>query len=240
MYRTGDLARWLPDGNIEFIDRIDSQVKIRGFRIEIGEIEAQILKHPNVKEAVVLVKEAENGNKFLCAYVVGSEGLSISELKADLAKSLPDFMIPTAFVELEKMAITLNGKVDKKSLPEPTNVLSMNDYVEASNAVEKKLVEIWREILGIETIGIHDNFFDLGGNSLLLVRMHSVIESIYKGKVEVTDLFTYTTIAELSELNKQSFNFHILFYLMIILMNGIWLARMQYLGLILQMTLSRK
>ncbi|WP_165763842.1 non-ribosomal peptide synthetase [Halalkalibacter urbisdiaboli] len=198
MYRTGDLARWLPDGNIEFIDRIDSQVKIRGFRIEIGEIEAQILNHRHVKEAVVLVKEAESGNKFLCAYVVGDDGLSITELKAELAKSLPDFMIPTAFVELEKMAITLNGKVDKKSLPEPSHVLSKNDYVEATNAVEKKLVEIWREILGIRTIGIHDNFFDLGGNSLLLVRMHSVIESVYEGKVEVPDLFTYTTIAELS------------------------------------------
>ncbi|QDQ02379.1 amino acid adenylation domain-containing protein [Lysinibacillus fusiformis] len=199
MYCTGDLARWLPDGNIEFIDRIDNQVKIRGFRIEIGEIEAQILKHPHVKEAVVLVKGAESENKFLCAYVVGSEGLSITELKVDLAKSLPDFMMPRAFVELEKMAITLNGKVDKKSLPEPSHVLSQNDYVEASNSVEKKLVEIWREILGIETIGIHDNFFDLGGSSLLLVRMHSLIESVYKGKVEVTDLFTYTTIAELSE-----------------------------------------
>ncbi|MFZ5988791.1 MAG: amino acid adenylation domain-containing protein [Bacillota bacterium] len=200
MYRTGDLVRWLTDGNIEFLDRIDTQVKIRGFRVELGEIEAQILKNRLVREAVVITKTSSNGNMYLYAYIVADEQLQVADLKESLSKDLPAYMVPSVFVKLDKLPLTPNGKVDKKSLPETDeNIITQEEYVAATNDVQRNLVNIWESVLGIKCVGINDNFFDLGGNSLLLVRMHAQIDSLYKGKVSVTDLFTYTTISKLSE-----------------------------------------
>ncbi|MFC2146794.1 amino acid adenylation domain-containing protein, partial [Acidobacteriota bacterium] len=178
LYKTGDLVRWLPDGNIEFLGRIDHQVKIRGFRIELGEIESQLLSYNGVKEAVVLTKETtnkcndskENRDKYLVAYVVLESGVSLSvlQLKDYLSKILPPYMVPSYFVMLDRIPLTANGKNDRRALPEPQPGEIGIDYVSPRNAVEKELVKIWSEVLSIDEnkIGIDDNFFQLGGHSL--------------------------------------------------------------------------
>ena len=167
MYKTGDLARWLPDGNIEFLGRLDYQVKIRGYRIELIEIESRLLKHEVIKEAVVISKEDPQGGKYLAAYFTGERELTGMELREHLSKELPDYMIPSSFIQLEKLPLTSNGKIDRKALPEPDgNINTGVKYEAPTNETEHKLVEIWREILGVESIGINDNFFTLGGHSL--------------------------------------------------------------------------
>ena len=144
MYRTGDLARWLPDGNIEFIGRIDHQVKIRGFRIELGEIESQLLKHEEIKEAVVIDREDKDGNKYLCAYVVSNKEMTVIELREHLSKELPDYMVPAYFMQLEKIPLTPNGKIDRKALPEPDGDINTGvEYVAPRNEIEEKIVKIW-------------------------------------------------------------------------------------------------
>ncbi len=174
MYRTGDLVRWLPDGELEFLGRIDHQVKIRGYRIESGEIEAQLLKHQAIKETVVIDREDQHGSKYLCAYFVEVRGrksvageLSIADLRAFLAKELPDYMIPSYFIQLDQLPLTPNGKIDRKALPEPDGSISIGvEYMAPSTIIEEKIALIWSEILGVEKVGVHDNFFELGGHSL--------------------------------------------------------------------------
>ena len=200
MYRTGDLARWLPDGNIEYLGRLDHQVKIRGFRIELGEIEEELLKHESIKEVVVTARKDKEGSSYLCAYLVSDRELTPAELREHLTKNLPEYMVPSYFVRLDKMPLSPNGKADRKALPEPMgNVNTGVEYIEPAGVIEKKLAQIWREVLGVQNIGIKDNFFDLGGNSLLLIRMHSKIETEYPGRLRVTDIFSNPTILKLAQ-----------------------------------------
>jgi amino acid adenylation domain-containing protein len=171
LYRTGDLARYLPDGNIEFLGRLDEQVKIRGFRIELGEIEALLAQHPDLREVVVVVREDIPGNKFLAAYVVPKlEALSpaspptISELRSFLKAKLPDYMVPGAFVFLEAMPLTPNGKIDRRALPIPDSSRreQEDNFVAPTSPTEEILAAIWAEVLGLQQVGINDNFFDWG------------------------------------------------------------------------------
>ncbi|MGD2086832.1 MAG: amino acid adenylation domain-containing protein [Candidatus Aminicenantes bacterium] len=199
IYQTGDLARWLPDGNIEFIGRVDYQLKIRGFRIELGEIENRLLNHDAVKEAVVTAREEENQDKYLCAYTVLNREISSRELREYLAGELPDYMIPSYFVSLEKIPLTPNGKIDRKRLPAP-ELKGIEKYTAPRTSEEKKLAEIWAEVLGIEKnlIGIDHNFFDLGGHSLkasiLISRIHKKLDT----KLSLDRIFKFPTIRGLS------------------------------------------
>jgi len=198
MYRTGDLARWLADGNIEFLGRIDHQVKIRGFRMELGEIESQLLNNEFVKEAVVAVREDSSGNKYLCAYLVAEKEMAVAELREHLSKQLPDYMIPSYFIQLEKMPLTHNGKVDRKALPQPEgNINTGAEYAAPTNDIEEKLVEVWQDVLGVEHIGIDDDFFALGGDSIKTLQISSRLKK-YGLLLEVKDIFKHLTIRELS------------------------------------------
>ncbi len=199
MYRTGDLARWLPDGNIEYLGRSDHQVKIRGYRIELGEVETRLLGNPSIKEAAVLVREDREGAKYLCAYVSAQKKLTVQEIRAHLLKELPDYMIPSYFVQIEKMPLTFNGKVDRKALPEPDgNIHTGKEYVAPRNEIEKRLVEVWKDILGVKSLGIHDNYFELGGDSIKALQVSARMHK-HKLKMEIKDLFKNPTIEELSK-----------------------------------------
>ncbi|WP_035089086.1 non-ribosomal peptide synthetase, partial [Aquimarina muelleri] len=176
IYKTGDLVRWLPDGNIDFIGRVDDQVKIRGYRIELGEIESVLSSLDVVIQCCVLVKEDSLGEKCLVGYVVVEGDLDKEEIQQYLKLSLPEYMVPTVWVEMEVMPLTNNGKLDKKALPEPDgSESSAKTYVAPESEIEVQLVEIWQDLLGLENIGIHDNFFELGGHSLLATRLVSKI-----------------------------------------------------------------
>jgi amino acid adenylation domain-containing protein/non-ribosomal peptide synthase protein (TIGR01720 family) len=198
LYRTGDLARWLPNGNIEFLDRIDSQVKLRGFRIELGEIESQLLNHEEIREAVVISKEYEDGEKYLCAYIVSDHDFGISEMREYLSRELPDYMIPQYFVKLKELPLTSNGKINRKELPEPHGIgLETNiEYIAPTNAIEKILVEIWEEVLGRNRIGVNENFFEIGGDSIRIIQIAAKMnEAGYK--IEMRDFFQNPTISSL-------------------------------------------
>ncbi len=198
IYRTGDLARYLPDGNIEFLGRIDQQVKVRGFRIELGEIDAQIRKLDSVVDATVIVRENSNSEKQIIAYLVLNDDteLDIQLFRNKLSKVLPDYMIPAAFVKLDKIPLTPNGKVDKAALPKPE--LSAMDlgveYVEPRNEVETKLVKIAQELLSAEKIGVLDNFFMLGGHSLLATQFISYIREAFNIDLPLRQIFETPTI----------------------------------------------
>ncbi|WP_068776055.1 non-ribosomal peptide synthetase [Paenibacillus sp. FJAT-26967] len=199
MYRTGDLARWLPDGTIEYLGRMDHQVKIRGQRIECGEIEHMLLSHPGISEAVVMKRNAASGSEYLCAYIVCSEAIDHQELRDFAAQRLPDYMVPQAVAELPAMPLSPNGKIDRKALPEPEPAAdSGTPFVEAVSDIELAIAAVWREILQRDDFGTQHRFFDVGGESLLLVRAHQRLEELYPGALGVTDLFTYPTIASLA------------------------------------------
>ncbi len=204
MYRTGDLARWLSDGNIEFLGRIDHQVKIRGYRIELGEIETQLLSYQGVKEVIVTAKEDNSGSKYLCAYLVGERDFTVGELRQHLGKELPDYMIPSYFVQMEKLPLTANGKIDRKALPEPDGSMASGITYEApANAIEEKLVTIWQEILKIDKIGIRDNFFELGGHSLKATSMVAKIQKELEVEILLKEIFQGPTIKEISDKIKE-------------------------------------
>ncbi len=175
LYRTGDLARYLAEGNIEYLGRADYQVKLRGFRIELGEIESVLSQHSQVREAVVVAQETAAGQKRLVGYVVGEAGaeLQTSELRQHLAEKLPEHMIPALVVQLDELPLTPNGKVDRRALPEPDAARpeEAGAYVAARTAVEEQLCAIWQQVLGLERVGIHDNFFSLGGDSILSIQI---------------------------------------------------------------------
>ncbi|MCX8130918.1 MAG: amino acid adenylation domain-containing protein, partial [Clostridia bacterium] len=199
MYRTGDLARWLPDGNIEFLGRMDNQVKIRGHRIEVGEVESCILSHPMVKEAVVVTAEDTEGNKSLAAYYVATSLISSLELREHIAKELPDYMVPTYFVQLEKMPMTLNGKIDRKSLPSHSAGQEYKtEIVEPRNEMEERLTAIWKEVLRIDRIGIEDNFYGLGGDSIKAIQVVAKTNQLGLN-IAVKDIVKYKTIALIVE-----------------------------------------
>ncbi|MCG7211877.1 non-ribosomal peptide synthetase [Paenibacillus mucilaginosus] len=199
MYRTGDRARWMADGNIEFLGRIDHQVKIRGYRIEPGEIQAQLAKHPAVKEAVVIDRQDAGGEKYLCAYLVTEEELTVGRLREFLGASLPEYMIPAHFVRLPAMPVTANGKLDRRSLPEPDGSIgSGTAYVAPRNEKEAKLAEIWREVLQRE-VGVQDDFFRLGGHSLQAAVMASRIRQEFGTDMALRTLFAARTVEGLAD-----------------------------------------
>ncbi|OMF23275.1 thioesterase domain-containing protein, partial [Paenibacillus peoriae] len=177
LYRSGDLATWLPDGNIEYLGRIDHQVKIRGYRIELDEIETQLLKIAAVQEAKVLDCDDANGQKQLVAYYVAETRLAAHELKEELAKQLPGYMIPSYLVQLSGMPLTPNGKIDRKALPAPEEAaVGGAEYVAPRTLLEMKIARVWQDTLGVPQVGVKDNFFELGGNSLSLMRL---VQAVY-------------------------------------------------------------
>ncbi|MDM5265145.1 non-ribosomal peptide synthetase [Bacillus wiedmannii] len=198
MYKTGDLVRWLPDGNIEYLGRVDNQVKIRGHRIEIGEIETCLRKHPSIKEAVVIARKDKNEQDYLCVYVVAQGEWTIQILRQFLGQTLPHYMIPSYFMELSEIPLTTNGKVDKKAMPEPDGKVKVTEeYVPPTNRTEEILTQIWEEVLGIEQIGIHDNFFVLGGDSIKSLQIAARLNRL-ELKLEIKDLFKHPTVFELA------------------------------------------
>lgn len=202
LYRTGDLVRRREDGAIEFLGRIDNQVKIRGFRIELGEIEAALLKHGAVRKAVVLAREDKAGDKKLVAYVEPDPGQTADAvgLKSHLKQSLPDFMVPSAFVVLEHLPLSPNGKIDRKALPAPEWKATERVFQSAADEIEQKILKIWEHTLGVQPIGVTDNFFDLGGHSLLAVKVFAQFEKVFERKLPLATLFKAPTIRQLAEI----------------------------------------
>ncbi|RPI94873.1 MAG: amino acid adenylation domain-containing protein, partial [Chloroflexi bacterium] len=202
MYKTGDLARWLPDGNIKFLGRSDYQVKIRGFRIELGEIEATLAALPEVHEAVALAREDTPGDKRLVAYVVPQpeQAIMVAELRSALQASLPDYMLPSAFVFLEQLPLTPSGKVDRKALPAPDTTRSEVGYVGPRTQTEEILARIWAEVLKLDKVGIHDNFFELGGHSLLAVHLMTRVQQTFQRQIPLSRLFQSSTLAQFAAL----------------------------------------
>ncbi len=206
LYKTGDLARYLPDGNIEYLGRIDNQVKIRGFRIELGEIEAVLSQCPDVQNTAVIVREDTPGDKRLVAYVVltSDSQITTSELRQFLANQLPAYLVPNTFVILDDLPLTPSGKCDRRSLPIPDDQTRKNiPKIGPRNLVELQLDQIWSEILGINDIGIQENFFELGGHSLLAVSLINRIEQKLDKRLPLTSLFQNGTIASLAKLLAQ-------------------------------------
>ncbi len=204
MYSTGDLVKYLPDGNIQFIGRIDSQIKLRGFRIEIGEIVSVISRYPNISEVIVTVREDKPGIKQLVAYFTTNieSTLDISKLRAFIRKELPDYMVPTAYVTLDKFPLTPNKKVDYRALPKPSigDKVNKAKFVKPRNETETTITNIGKELLGIDQMGIYDNFFELGGHSLLATQFISRIKESFNKEISLRSLFEKPTIAELAEI----------------------------------------
>ncbi|HEV2920390.1 MAG TPA: condensation domain-containing protein, partial [Actinomycetota bacterium] len=203
LYRSGDLGRYLADGNIEFLGRLDDQVKIRGFRIELGEVEAALSQHPEVRETVVVAREDSPGERRLVAYVVGS-GVEVDvdlvpRLRTFLRERLPDYMVPAAFVALDALPLTTNGKVDRKALPVPEGRPDTGvAYVAPRTPTEEVLAAIWSQVLGVDEVGVEDNFFDLGGHSLLATQVVSRVRSSFGVDVALRRFFEYPSIEELA------------------------------------------
>jgi acyl carrier protein len=213
MYKTGDLGRWLRDGNIEFVGRNDFQVKMRGYRMELGEIEARLAEQADVGEAVVVVREDEPGEKRLVAYyttverrraegeagggeevVVGAE-----QLRRHLAGVLPEYMVPAAYVRMEKLPLTANGKLNRQGLPKPEgDAYAVRGYEAPQGEMETRLAGIWMEVLKVERVGRQDNFFALGGHSLLAVRVISRLREELQIEVGIRDLFAHAVLADLA------------------------------------------
>lgn len=202
LYKTGDLVRYLPDGNLEFLRRVDHQVKIRGYRIELEEIEAVLAQHPAIARVVVLALEDDPGDQRLIAYVVPAQEVMLltDELRSFLSQKLPEYMVPSAFVLLKDLPLTPNGKVDRRALPTPDQARPQlaATFVVPRTPVEEKLAEIWIEILRLEQVGIYDNFFDLGGHSLLATQLMSRLRDVFQVEPPLSQFFPAPTIAELA------------------------------------------
>jgi len=201
MYRTGDLGRWRRDGQVEFLGRNDFQVKVRGFRIELGEIEARLAEHAGIRDAIVLMREDTAGDKRLVAYYTkngNQEAISAEELRAHLAGSLPEYMVPAAYIQFESLPLTANGKVDRRALPAPDEeAYATREYEAPQGEIERKLSEIWAAVLKLERVGRRDDFFALGGNSLLTLRMANLVEQAGM-KISVPDVFRHSTVESLA------------------------------------------
>ncbi len=201
LYRTGDLARWRADGELEYLGRIDHQVKIRGFRVEPGEIEAALVEHPDVHQAVVVARDDAMGGRRLVAYVVGHTGSAVDagELRAHLKRSLPDYMVPAAIVLLDALPLTANRKVDRRALQAPEDdALIRGEYAAPRTPTEEVLASIWCEVLKLERVGVHDNFFELGGHSLLAMRLTARIRDAFRVELPLRALFEAPTIGDLA------------------------------------------
>ena len=200
LYKTGDLGRWREDGTIEFLGRNDFQVKVRGFRIELGEIEARLAEHPALRETAVLAREDGAGGKRLVAYYTGDAGLAVEDLRAHLAEALPEYMVPAAFVHLEALPLTANGKLDRKALPAPEgDAYAVRGYEAPQGETEQALAAIWAELLKVDQVGRHDNFFELGGHSLLAVTLIARMRQAGLN-TDVRELFAAPTLAGLAAL----------------------------------------
>jgi len=200
LYRTGDLARWMPDGSIEFLGRKDDQIKILGHRIELGEIEATLAQHPALAQTCVVVRTNPAAGKQLAAYVVlRDRSTAPAELKQFLAAKLPPYMVPAFFVFLDRLPLTANGKVDKASLPDAREVGRDGLERPATSELENTIGELWKQVLGVRQVGAEENFFDLGGDSLLIVAVHSNLQKQLQREIEVTDLFEHPTVRSLAK-----------------------------------------
>jgi surfactin family lipopeptide synthetase A len=196
VYKTGDLVRGLPNGEVEFLGRVDHQVKIRGNRIEPGDIESALRRHATVREAVVVVREFRGAGE-LVAYFTATTKVPAAELRAALAASLPDQMVPAVFVQLEHWPYTANGKIDRKALPAPETSHSLR-YVAPEPGLEQVIAVAWSEVIGVAEVGVDDNFFDVGGNSLRMAEVHSRLERTLNRPLEITDLFDHPTVRSLA------------------------------------------
>jgi amino acid adenylation domain-containing protein len=205
MYRTGDLVRFLPDGRIEWLSRLDHQVKVRGFRIELGEIESVLARHAAVKQAVAVVREDVAGDARLVAYVVSEGGPETGHSRPELAgglrehllETLPEYMVPTGWMFLDAFPLTPNGKVDRKALPRPEAQRAAGSYAAPESATDRAIADVWQEVLRVERVGMHDNFFDLGGHSLLLMQVQGKLRRLLERDVPIVDLFRHPTVAAL-------------------------------------------
>jgi amino acid adenylation domain-containing protein len=204
MYKTGDLVRWLPCGNIEYIGRNDFQVKIKGFRMELGEVENALSSYDRIKQRVVLVKE-KAGNKYLVGYYVSDEKLDEELVLKHLQSKLPDYMVPKILVHLERFPLTINGKLDRKALPDP-EFINNNNYVAPRDEIEKEIVSILSKLLGlsIDKMGVNDNFFKLGGDSLATMRAIAKINKAFNTSIDIRDVFLYPTISQLGDRIRRS------------------------------------
>jgi aspartate racemase len=207
LYRTGDLGRYLPDGNIEFLGREDFQVKLLGYRIELGEIEVQLLGHKGVENCVVAMREDNPGEKYLAGYVIAKPGIraEAAELREHLRQKLPEYMVPSAFVYVDRFPLTGNGKVDRKALPKPAR--SNTEMVSASTApldpLELQLTKLWEKVLGVHPVGRRDNFFDLGGHSLAAVRLFAELGRLTGWSLPLSTLFQAPTVEKLADVLRQ-------------------------------------
>ncbi|MFT5824062.1 MAG: amino acid adenylation domain-containing protein, partial [Crocinitomix sp.] len=215
LYKTGDLGRWLPDGNVEFIGRKDDQVKIRGYRVELGEVERSLIAHNEIEEVVVLSKVNATGENEMVAYLVPKGGdivkeeneatatstqISVGKLRSFLRDYLPEYMLPSHYVQLVEMPLTKNGKIDKKALPNPDGlgIETGTVYVAPKNETEEQIVAIWQELLGKEKVGVQDNFFDLGGHSLKAIMLVNKIENDFQVKIKIEQILSNPTIEIIS------------------------------------------
>ncbi|WP_439566557.1 non-ribosomal peptide synthetase, partial [Gloeocapsopsis crepidinum] len=208
LYKTGDLARFCPDGNIEFLGRIDYQVKIRGFRIEIGEIEAVLQQHPQVRETIVVARDKLNQDQTcLVAYIVLTQkaNIFVNELRDFLKEKLPEYMLPSAFVILDEFPLTANGKIDRFALPSPQIGLEIRtNYQPPQSEIEKAIAQVWQQVLQLEKVSIHDNFFDLGGHSIMMLQVNNKLRHILQRDISVVSMFQHPTIHSLAQsLNQQ-------------------------------------
>ena len=200
LYRTGDLVKWMPNGNLHFIGRTDHQVKIRGHRIELGEIEQQVSEKDAIGEVAVLVKEDGSGDKQLIAYITSSREESSTDIRGYLAARLPEYMVPDSFVQIETFPLTINGKIDKNALSdmEGRQLESKVEYIAPRNETEEKLAAIWEEVLEEEKVGMKDNFFALGGNSIKAIKLLTFINKTFEVDINITDVFNDTTIENIA------------------------------------------
>jgi hypothetical protein len=202
IYRTGDLGRYLPDGNVAYRGRRDSQVKLRGFRIELGEIGAALAALPGVAGAAVMLREDVPGDKRLAAYLVAKPETAptISQLRASLKETLPEYMLPSSLVVLDSMPLTPNGKIDYRALPAPDNLRPQlaEDYVAPQTSLERTIAAVWRNVLGVEKVGVRDNFFDLGGHSLLVVQVNSRLRKELNRDISLVEMFRYPSVYALA------------------------------------------
>ena len=199
MYRTGDRVRWLGDGNLEFLGRVDEQVKLRGYRIEPGEIEAVLMQQAGVKQAVVVLREDEPGDKRLVGYVVGEGvGPDVAELRSGLSGRLPDYMVPSALVVLEELPLTPNGKLDRRALPKPEVRVTSEEEERPRTPVEEILGGIWEQVLKVPRVGVRDNFFELGGHSLLATQVVSRVSESLGVELPLRVMFEAPTVEGLA------------------------------------------
>ena len=203
LYKTGDLARYLPDGELDFLGRLDRQVKVRGYRIELGEVENVLVAHRSVSEAVVTTWEDRPGDRRLVAYVVPRDAASYDAdaVRRHLHERLPEFMLPSEFVKLDAMPLTPNGKIDRRVLPPPGPAGGGDDgcFAAPRTSLEEQLAKIWAEVLGVERVGIHDNFFELRGHSLSLIQVAFLVQETLGCELPLQIFFLAPTIAELSK-----------------------------------------